>query len=136
VVSAIRRVGFLAAMSPPSLDRLSQAAQWMDVTGGNVVIRQGDSGDAFFVVDQGRLSVAVDGATRVHTLGSGDGFGEIALLRDVPRTATVTALEPCRLLRVERADFLAAVTGSADGLRIAEQVAASHLDLDTRLSEG
>jgi MFS family permease len=136
VVAAIRRVGFLAAMSPPSLDRLSQAAQWMDVTGGDVVIRQGDSGDAFFVVDQGRLSVAVDGVTRVHTLGPGNGFGEIALLRDVPRTATVTALEPCRLLRVERADFLAAVTGSADGLLIAEQVAASHLDRDTRLSEG
>jgi MFS family permease len=136
VLAAIRQVAFLAAMSPPSVDRLSQAAQWIDVTGGDVVIRQGDSGDAFFVVDHGRLSVAVDGVPREHTLGPGDGFGEIALLHDVPRTATVTALEPCRLLRVERVDFLAAVTGSADGRLIAEQVAASHLDRDARLSEG
>jgi CRP-like cAMP-binding protein len=134
-LALIRRVRFLAAMSPPSLDRLSQAAQWMDVAGGDVVIRQGDSGDAFFIVDQGHLSIAVDGMAREHTLGPGDGFGEIALLRDVPRTATVTALESCRLLRLERTDFRAAITGSADGLMIAEQVAPSHLDRDARQSE-
>ena len=122
-------------MSPPSLDRLSQAAQWTDVAGGDVVIRQGDHGDAFFVVHQGRLSVAVDGAPRAHALGPGDGFGEIALLRDVPRTATVTALEACRLLRIKQEDFLAAITGNADGRLIAEQVAAAHLDRDARLPE-
>jgi hypothetical protein len=135
VLVVIRRVAFLAAMSPPALDRLAQAAQWMDAASGDVVIRQGDRGDAFFVVDHGALSVAVDGVAREQQLGQGDGFGEIALLRDVPRTATVTALQPSRLLRIEREHFLAAVTGSPDGTLIAEQVAAAHLDRDARLSE-
>lgn len=130
VLEAMRRVSFLVAMPPPALERLSQTAEWREVDSGDVVIRQGEVGDAFYVVDSGRLSVTVDGVLRDHTLTTGDGFGEIALLRDVPRTATITALEPTRLLRVERDDFLAAVTGSADGHAIAAQVAAAHMERD------
>jgi CRP-like cAMP-binding protein len=66
-----------------------------------------------------------DGATR--ELGAGDFFGEIALLRDVPRTATVRALEPLRLYAMARDDFLAAVTGHAPTLAAAENVVTSRL---------
>lgn len=132
VLDVLRRVSFLAALSPPALERLSQTARWMQVQAGDVVVRQGDVGEAFYVIAEGRMSVAVDGAFRNHLLSQGAGFGEIALLRDVPRTATVTAVESCRLLRLERADFLAAITGSPDGRLIAARVAAAHLDRDAR----
>ena len=95
-------------------------------------VRQGDVGEGFYVIHRGRMSATVDGALHHHLLDSGEGFGEIALLRDIPRTATVRAVEPCRLLRLERADFLAAITGSVDGRLIAARVAAAHLDGDAR----
>jgi CRP-like cAMP-binding protein len=125
-------VPFLAALSPPALERLSQSARWVEAQAGEVVVRQGDVGEGFYVIAEGQMSVVVDGVLRAHRLGPGTGFGEIALLRDVPRTATVTAIVPCRLVRVERADFLASITGSTDGRLIAAQVAAAHIDSDAR----
>ena len=131
VLVALRRVPFLAAMPPPAIERLSQSAEWIEVPTDTTVITQGDHGDAFYVVDSGRLSVAIDGVRLSHDIHAGDGFGEIALLRDVPRTASVATLEPCRLLRIERDEFLAAVTGSPDGAVIADQVTAAHLERDS-----
>lgn len=130
VLAAMREVPFLAAMLPPALERLSHSAAWVEAGAGQVVISQGEHGDALYIVESGRLSVAVDGVLRPHVIGPGDSFGEIALMQDVARTATVAALEPCRLLRIERDDFLAAVTGSSDGHGIAAEVAASHLARD------
>jgi Na+/melibiose symporter-like transporter len=130
VVDLMRRVGFLAAMDPPSIERLSRDAEWVEVDTGTTVIAQGGHGDAFYVVDSGSLAVQVDGRRRDGALSAGDGFGEIALLEDVPRTATVVALEPARLLRIDRDEFLAAVTGSVDGRRIAEEVAGAHRERD------
>lgn len=132
VLAAMRGVSFLSTMSPPALERLSHDAEWVEFAVDQVVISQGDHGDALYVVGSGRLSVAVDGVLRPHTIDPGESFGEIALLHDVARTATVVVLEPCRLLRIERDDFLAAVTGSADGHGIAAEVAAAHLARDTR----
>ena len=94
-------------------------------------MRQGDPGYEFFMVESGELSVTIDGQERPR-LGAGSGFGEIALLHSVPRTATVTAVEPSRLLVVRSEDFLAAVTGSEDGQSMARQVAAAALDRDSR----
>lgn len=129
-VLALRRVPFLAAMSPPDLERLVQGAERVELAAGSVVIRQGDRGDAFYVVDTGSLTVDVDGVRRGTTLEHGDGFGEIALLQDVPRTATITAVDEVGLLRIERDDFLAAITGSPDGRLIADEVSQAHLRRD------
>ena len=134
VLAVLRRVPFLAAMAPPDLERLVQRAERVDVPAGTVVIGQGDVGDAFYVVDTGSLSVDVDGVRRERALVHGDGFGEIALLQGVPRTATVTATDPVGLLRIERDDFLAAITGSVDGRRIADEVADAHLGRDAASS--
>lgn len=122
VLARLRGVSFLSGLPPAGLDRVARSAAWVDVAEGEDVVVQGEPGDAYFVVDAGRCAVAVDGS-RVHDLGPGDGFGEVALLLEVPRTATVTAAEPGRLLRVDRADFLAALGRSPEGRRSAETVA-------------
>ena len=121
-VDLLRKVPFLAVLPVYELERLAQHTSWRDVVAGEQVIRQGESGDAFFVVADGEFAVTVDGQTVSGTLGPGSGFGEVALLRAVPRTATVTALTPGRLLQVGSDDFLAAVTGSVDGNAIAHEI--------------
>jgi CRP-like cAMP-binding protein len=110
-VVALRRIPLFAPLAQPVLERVARNLEHVDVPAGTLVIRQGDPGDRFYVVEHGRLSVEADGRA-VAELGDGDQFGEIALLRDVPRTATVTAVEPTELLALSRAEFLGAVTGS------------------------
>ena len=79
------------------------------VDAGDVVIRAGERGDRFYIVGSGMLEITAEGLRT--SADEGDYFGEIALLRDVPRTATVTALVDSRLYVLQRDDFLAAVTG-------------------------
>ena len=121
---------FLAALPAYELERLAQRASWVDVRSGTHVVRQGDPGDQFFVVAEVGAAVTVDGHTRPDRLRAGDGFGEIALLRSVRRTATVTAVTDGRLLSVQSEDFLAAVTGSEYGHALAEEIAAAHEERD------
>jgi MFS family permease len=79
------------------------------VTAGTVVLTQGEAGDLFYVLESGAVDIVRDGVV-VTTLAAGDCFGEIALLRDVPRTASVVATEDCVLQTLSREDFLAAVS--------------------------
>jgi predicted MFS family arabinose efflux permease len=120
----LRRVPFLSVLPPYELERLASDTVWMDVEPDTVVVRQGDPGREFYVVESGELSVVSDGQPR-PALGPGEGFGEIALLHSVPRTATVTAVTAARLLVVHSEDFLAAVTGSEDGNQLAREIAAA-----------
>ena len=76
------------------------------------MIKEGDSGHEFFVIVEGTADVE-RGGKKIAKLGPGDFFGEIALLRDVPRTATVRAVSPSELFALDRDDFLAALTHSA-----------------------
>ena len=93
---------------------------------GTVIIRQGDAGDRFYIVAEGELDV-VDASGTQPALRAGDSFGEIALMRDVPRTATVTALTDVVLYALDRADFLAAVTGHPQSTEAAETVVSARL---------
>lgn len=129
-IALLRAIPFLAELSPYELERLAQAARWVSEPEGCVVVRQGEPGTDWFVVAQGRLAVDVNGVRREHVLGPGDSFGEIALLYAVPRTATVTALEPVQLLALGAPDFLAAVTHTADGHAVAAEVALAHISRD------
>jgi hypothetical protein len=93
---------------------------------GEVVFRQGDHGDRYYVIVAGRAEVSIDGEL-TRTLEAGDGFGEIALLRDVPRTATVTAATPLDLRALERDHFITAVTGHATSADRAEAMIANRV---------
>jgi MFS family permease len=104
----LRRVPFLAALSQPALEALAARLERLTVQPSSAVVRVGDVGDRFYVVADGELEVDLHGAVP-RTLAAGDYFGEIALLHDVPRTATVTARTAALVLALERDDFLAAV---------------------------
>ena len=91
------------------------------VAGGTDVVRQGEPGGHFYVIEDGELEVSVTGRMDTVRIGPGSGFGEIALLRQVPRTATVRTVTTCRLWTIDRELFLATVAGSA-GHDVAERV--------------
>ena len=86
---------------------------------------QGDAGDRFYVLAAGSLRVERDGIPLRDVTQPGEGVGEIAILRDVPRTASVFAGEPSTLLAIDRAQFLAAVTGHQDASAAADAVVAT-----------
>jgi MFS family permease len=105
-----------------TLERLSHDLITLTPAAGEQIIVQGEEGDRFYLIAAGQVQVHVDGTFR-HNQGEGECFGEIALLDDVPRTATVTALPDCRLLSLDRARFIAAVTGHRRSNEAAASVA-------------
>ena len=115
-----------APVARPARERLAELLRERPISGGEVIVRQGDHGDDFFLVASGTLDVEIDGKS-VATLGPGDFFGEIALLRDVPRTATVRAVADGMLLALDRAPFLATVSGERGSASAAEAVVGSRL---------
>ena len=114
----LRSVPMLAPLSAPILERLAASLTRVELPSGTVVIREGGAGDRFYVIVAGQLEVDVRGH-EVRRMGPRDGFGEIALLRDLPRTATVVAVEDVTLLAIEREPFLAALTGQPRSRSIA-----------------
>ena len=126
VVARLRSVAIFAPLTPPVLERLASQAEPVDAPAGTMIIREGDVGDRFYVVDEGLVEATV-GGRRMRTLGPGGGFGEIALLRDTSRTATVTALEPTQLLAIDRGTFLEALAGRRPSRAAAEQIVEERL---------
>jgi MFS family permease len=125
-LGVLHGVPFLRTLPGPTLEALAAQADWVRVPSGETIVRAGEHGDRFYVVADGDVEVSMDGK-RIAELGAGDFFGEIALLRDVPRTATVTAVRDTALLALERADFLAAVTGYAESAAAADAVVRTRL---------
>jgi MFS family permease len=122
----LTRLPFFAPLSAPVVERLAARLWERRVEAGKDVFRQGDYGDAFYVIAAGRAEVFVDGR-RVNELGPADYFGEIALLRDVPRTATVRARTDLELYALEGHNFVAAVSGHAASAEEADLVVAARL---------
>lgn len=105
-VRIISRVPLFEACSQAELARIATIATQLDVPNGEVLIREGEVGDLFFVLVKGSAEVR-KGRRRIATLGAGDFAGEIALLTEAPRTATVTTTSPVTALRVTRKGFSA-----------------------------
>lgn len=112
----LRGIPMFAPLPAKTLERLAHALRPVHVDAGAAVVTEGELGDLFYVVDAGETEVLG------RRLGPGGHFGEIALLRDVPRTATVTAATSLDLWTLERDEFLAAVTGHAPSRAAAEDV--------------
>src|SRR5207237_787074 len=125
-VRLLEPIPIFAPLPEPALERLASQLEPVEVTAGTEVIRQGDPGDRFYVIESGRFAVTVDGAA-AGELGPGEFFGEIALLRNVPRTATVTAVTDGRLQALGREEFLAGVTGHPPSVRAADAVVGARL---------
>jgi MFS family permease len=125
-VAMLRSIPMFAPLGAPAIDRLATAMVPVHAHPGSAVIRQGDPGDHFYIITDGRVAVSIDGQ-RVRDEGPGESFGEIALLRSVPRTATVEALEATELIALDRTTFLEAVTGQPASAEAAEATVARHL---------
>jgi hypothetical protein len=122
----LRSLPLFAPLPPTTLEHLARSLVRVPAAAGTEVMRQGDVGDRFYLVDKGDMDVSIDGEV-VSTLGPGDHFGEIALLRDVPRTATVTARSDASLLALERDEFVSAVSGHPVSREAADAVVAARL---------
>src|SRR5947209_4323030 len=125
-VQLMRGVPFLAPLDEPVLERIGTLLEPVPATAGTAVFQQGDRGDRFYLIERGDVAVERDGAV-IARLGPGGYFGEIALVQDVPRTATVRPLTDCSLLALDRDEFIAAVTGHAPSREAADAVISTRL---------
>ena len=110
ILRLLRAIPFFAPLPAPSMERVMADVIARDAAAGDVLIREGDPGDLFYVIVEGTVEIT-RGGEHVSEQGPGAYVGEVALLRDVPRTASVIAKTPLRLLALEREPFLLAVTG-------------------------
>lgn len=120
--SLLRENAIFAPLPVDRLEGVSRSLVEVEAEAGQEVITQGDHGDRFYLIDDGEVEVFEDGEFKRNER-QGEGFGEIALLRDVPRTATVKATRATRLLALDRASFLETVTGHARSHERAQAVA-------------
>jgi MFS family permease len=131
-MALLRSTRIFAPLPTPMLERLARNLIPVSVPGGSAVITQGASGDRFYAIVQGGVEVLVDGSP-LTTLGPGGSFGEIALIRDVPRTATVITTTDSRLLALDRDEFLRAIVGHEDASAAAHGLATERLqELESR----
>jgi cyclic nucleotide-binding protein/MFS transporter len=128
-VDLLRNLPIFAPLPLAVTELLSTELRPQEFESGSVVMREGDPGEEFHVIASGSASVTVRGEPR-PSLGSGDCFGEIALLRDIPRTATIIAAEPLHTFALRREQFLAAVASSARSGVAAESLVSERLGED------
>lgn len=126
----LRAVPLFASMRPKDLESLGRLADTIDLPAGKTLMRQGDHGGEMFVIASGSVGVEREGR-RVATLGRGETVGEMALLSEAPRRATVTTLEPTTVFAIQHREFHTLMNDSAE-LRncIFENLAKRVLELD------
>jgi MFS family permease len=125
-LALLRSLPLFAPLPPAQQETLAQGLTRVEVVGGTTVVTEGETGDTFYIIAAGEVEVTQDGRP-LRVEQAGDFFGEIALLRDVPRTATVTATTDTVLLAMERQDFLAAVSGVQESRLAAQDVVSRRL---------
>ena len=129
-IQLLRSIPIFAALQAPALESIARELEAVSVRAGSVVIRQGDYGECYYAVADGELAISKDGRL-VQTVSRGDGFGEIALVRDLPRQATVTAVTDVSLYALRKDLFVQTVTGHVAASAAARAIIAGHIgDLD------
>jgi MFS family permease len=115
----LRGVPLLGWLPTVGLERLASKLVPVELAAGGVLLREGDTGDRAYLIERGEVLVIFAGR-EVARLGPGDLVGEIALLRSVPRTATVVAASDLHVLALDRSEFLVAATGAPDARAAAD----------------
>jgi hypothetical protein len=128
VYDLLQRVPLLAVLAPRVVERLAREVVIMSEPPGAVLVREGEPGEQFFVIETGTVAVR-QGDDLLRELGPGDWFGELALLRDAPRSATVTSLSEITVAVLGREPFLTAVTGAPQSLEAATDHSRRYRDL-------
>ncbi|MDX6495159.1 MAG: hypothetical protein QOE17_1145 [Gaiellales bacterium] len=126
-IHLLRSIPLFAALPVPTLETLARALKPVRFAAGSVIIRQGDIGDRYYAIARGELDVLRDDVPVVSRLRD-EGVGEIALIRDVRRTATVVARTDVELYELEREPFLIALTGHATARRSADAIVRQRLE--------
>ncbi len=111
-VELLRRVPFFADLEQRELERIAQSMKERTFVAGDTIATEGQSGVGFFVIEEGSATIEVRGQERAR-LGAGDHFGEIALIADIERTATVKAETELRCYGMTFWDFRPLVEGNA-----------------------
>jgi MFS family permease len=127
---ALRGVPMFGPLSAPVLERLATATMTITVEADQPIITAGEVGERFYVILAGEVEVTTPAGGR-RRLSAGAAFGEIALLRDVPRTATVTAVTATELLALDRGPFIEALTGQPRSRALADAESSRRLAADT-----
>jgi CRP-like cAMP-binding protein len=127
-LSFLRAIPMFAPLPVPMLERLAGRLESVSVAAGTWIIQQGERGDRFYIVEAGEVQFSQDGRV-IRTQGAGSSFGEIALLRDIPRTMSVRALTDVSLFALEREPFLEAVVGHTSSRRTAEALVTERLGI-------
>ncbi|MGH3233659.1 MAG: cyclic nucleotide-binding domain-containing protein [Streptosporangiaceae bacterium] len=128
-VGLLQNLPMFAPLPLARIELLAAEIEPRQFPAGAVLIREGEAGDHLHLIVDGSAAVSVRGAPR-PSLSRGDCFGEIALLRDIPRTATIMAEQPLRTLALGREEFLTAVTGNSASMAAADALAAERLSTD------
>jgi Cyclic nucleotide-binding domain len=132
-IPQLQRTDAFALVSGPALETLARQAEPGAFAPGETIIVEGDRGDRFYAITRGEVAVSQRGE-RIATRGVGEGFGELALLYDIPRTATVQAIDAVEVLTIDRETFLVAVSGFQPTWRRSLDSMVSRYD-DLRASE-
>jgi CRP-like cAMP-binding protein/predicted MFS family arabinose efflux permease len=120
----LARLGLLAGVSIPTLEMLAGSLREMDVPAATVLVREGETSDAFYVIVTGRAVATASDGRELRTMGEGEWFGEIAALTGIPRTATVTATAPTHLYEISSEDFQQALLQLAPSTTLLDSAAA------------
>jgi CRP-like cAMP-binding protein len=128
-MGVLRNMEIFSALPAASLETLAREASYETVRPGIAIISEGDAGDSYYAITHGSVLVTM-GEREIRRMDSGQGFGEIALLYSVTRTATVAATSETTLLRVDREAFLTAMRAHPSVSAAAETVARDLLGVD------
>lgn len=122
----LQGIPMFAPLERGTLESLARKLETVHVSAGQTIFAEGDPGDRFFIIESGEVEVA-HGTSVLRHEGTGEYFGEIALLRNVPRTAEVRAVTDCVLKTLDGATFLDAVLGNTEAFTAADAVAARRI---------
>jgi hypothetical protein len=129
LLALLAGIPVLSPLAPITLEKLASRSTSVEKSAGDIVIVEGDPGDYFYVIASGEVDVSQEGRSRC-TLGKGEQFGEIALLRESPRTATVVATCATHLVAIGGRDFVDAVSSSEAAFSIGRRVTDERLNTD------